>query len=96
MSNAREFLPHGISRPERSSGTSRPEGSFAQIAAESLQSGTSRPTESLQSGTSRPSEFLPSGTSRPEKTPAQVAAAAGVGFDYPATLVGVTGNITVM
>ncbi len=43
-------------------------------------------------------EFLPHGATRPQRTPEQIAAAAAngpVGFDYPATQVGVTGKITV-
>lgn len=41
-------------------------------------------------------EFLPHEASRVLRTPEKVAAGAGPAFDYPATLVGVTGNITVM
>jgi hypothetical protein len=42
-------------------------------------------------------EFLPHGAVRPERTAEQVNAAsiAALGFDYPATQVGVTGKITV-
>jgi hypothetical protein len=40
-------------------------------------------------------EFLPPGTTRPQRTAEQLAAAAPMGLDYPATQVGVTGNITV-
>jgi hypothetical protein len=42
-----------------------------------------------------PSEFLPSGAVRKERTAEHIAAAAPFGFDYPATNVGVAGNITV-
>jgi hypothetical protein len=43
-----------------------------------------------------PREFLPHGVTRPQRTSAQIAAAGGpAGLDYPATQVGVTGNITV-
>jgi len=40
-------------------------------------------------------EFLPIGGQRRERSAAQIAAAAATAFDYPATQVGVTGNITV-
>ena len=41
-------------------------------------------------------EFLPHGATRPQRTPEQIAAAGGpAGLDYPATQVGVTGQITV-
>ena len=42
-------------------------------------------------------EFLPHGAERPVRTAEQMKAAsiAALGFDYPATQVGVTGNITV-
>jgi hypothetical protein len=40
-------------------------------------------------------EFLPDGATRKERTGEQIAAAAPSGFDYPATQVGVVGNITV-
>jgi hypothetical protein len=43
-----------------------------------------------------PREFLPHGASRPARTQEQLTAAPSLGFDYPATSVGVTGNITVM
>jgi len=43
-----------------------------------------------------PREFLPHGVTRPQRTQAQIAAAAVTpSFAYPATQVGVTGNITV-
>jgi hypothetical protein len=42
-----------------------------------------------------PREFLPSGATRKTRTPELIAAAAPLGLDYPATQVGVTGNITV-
>jgi hypothetical protein len=41
-----------------------------------------------------PRELLPPGGRRRARTPEQIAAAAG-GFDYPATEVGVTGNVTI-
>ena len=41
------------------------------------------------------SEFLPVGSTRKVRTAEQLTAAAAVGFDYPATQVGVVGNITV-
>ena len=42
-------------------------------------------------------EFLhPTATTRKARSQEQLDAAAALGFDYPATLVGVTGNITVM
>ena len=40
-------------------------------------------------------ELLPPGGQRKERTAEQMAAAAGAGFDYPVTQVGVVGNITV-
>ena len=40
-------------------------------------------------------ELLPPGGQRRERTAEQMAAAAGAGFDYPVTQVGVVGNITV-
>ncbi len=40
-------------------------------------------------------ELLPPGCERAPRTPAQIAAAATSGLDYPATQVGVVGNITV-
>lgn len=41
-------------------------------------------------------EFLHPTATRKERTADQIGAAAALGFDYPATLVGVIGNITVM
>lgn len=41
------------------------------------------------------SEFLPVGATRKVRTAEQLTAAAAVGFDYPATQVGVVGKITV-
>jgi hypothetical protein len=41
-----------------------------------------------------PREFLPPGAKRSERTAEPLAAAAVTGFDYPATQVGVVGNIT--
>ena len=41
-------------------------------------------------------EFLHHTATRKEKSQEQLDAVAALGFDYPATLVGVTGNITVM
>jgi len=43
----------------------------------------------------RKREFLPPGGQRQPLTPEQVASAAASGLDYPATQVGVVGNITV-
>jgi hypothetical protein len=40
-------------------------------------------------------EFLRPGTARRERTSAQIAAAAGTTYDYPATKVGVSGSVTV-
>jgi hypothetical protein len=40
-------------------------------------------------------EFLPTHSKRRERTAAQIAAAKGTSFDYPATPVGVAGNVTV-
>ena len=40
-------------------------------------------------------EFLPQGVTRRERTVEQTAAAEPFGLDYPATQVGVSGNITV-
>ena len=42
-----------------------------------------------------PKELLPPGGQRQPRTPDQIAAAASSGLDYPATQVGVVGNITV-
>ncbi len=39
--------------------------------------------------------FLPSGAARKERTAEQIQAAAPFGFDFPATQVGVAGNVTV-
>ena len=39
-------------------------------------------------------EFLPPGPKRKERSAEQIAAALTTGFDYPATKVGVVGNIT--
>lgn len=40
-------------------------------------------------------EFLPKGAVRKQRTPEQMAAVAGMAFDYPATKVGTVGNVTV-
>lgn len=40
-------------------------------------------------------EFLPTGVKRKPRSSQQVARAAGTGFDYPATQVGVVGQVTV-
>ena len=40
-------------------------------------------------------EFLPNGVKRKARTAETIAAASGTGFDFPATQVGIIGNVTI-